>query len=303
MSKPTASLLLVDDEEMNRDMLGRRLELHGYRITFAETAGGVDWSSRAFDLVLLDVMMPEIERLPGPGPGPRDLFCGRTAGDHGDGQDPKQRRGRGLPATVPTTTSPSRSTSRSRWRGSRRTSRTAVRSSAARERDALRPGCARAPMTGSGTGTCAPKPSTTRRAGSRCSVSTRARSAPATMEWLDRVHPEDLPRSQGRPRRPPAGAHAPFRVRVSDAGQGPELSLDAQPRSGDQGTRRTGPRGWPARRPTSPAARWSTRSTAITQSAPLPRPAGKGDRAAQARSRSALRGPVPRPRSIQGGQR
>ncbi len=36
MSEPVASLLLVDDEELNRDMLGRRLELHGYRVTPAE---------------------------------------------------------------------------------------------------------------------------------------------------------------------------------------------------------------------------------------------------------------------------
>ena len=36
MNAPVASLLLVDDEELNRDMLGRRLELHGYRVTPAE---------------------------------------------------------------------------------------------------------------------------------------------------------------------------------------------------------------------------------------------------------------------------
>ncbi len=62
MSKPAASLLLVDDEEMNRDMLSRRLELHGYRVTLAE--GGREAldliEQEAFDLVLLDVMMPEM---------------------------------------------------------------------------------------------------------------------------------------------------------------------------------------------------------------------------------------------------
>ena len=30
------SLLLVDDEEMNRDMLARRLELKGYSVTSAD---------------------------------------------------------------------------------------------------------------------------------------------------------------------------------------------------------------------------------------------------------------------------
>ncbi len=62
MSEPVASLLLVDDEELNRDMLGRRLELHGYRVTPAESGrAALDLIEReAFDLVLLDVMMPEL---------------------------------------------------------------------------------------------------------------------------------------------------------------------------------------------------------------------------------------------------
>jgi class 3 adenylate cyclase/CheY-like chemotaxis protein len=54
------SLLVVDDNEMNRDMLSRRLKAKGYAVDVAEDgqqaldkigAGG-------FDLVLLDVMMP-----------------------------------------------------------------------------------------------------------------------------------------------------------------------------------------------------------------------------------------------------
>jgi diguanylate cyclase (GGDEF)-like protein/PAS domain S-box-containing protein len=62
MSASVASLLLVDDEELNRDMLGRRLELHGYRVTPAENGrAALDLIAReAFDLVLLDVMMPEL---------------------------------------------------------------------------------------------------------------------------------------------------------------------------------------------------------------------------------------------------
>jgi signal transduction histidine kinase len=41
MSEPVASLLLVDDEELNRDMLGRRLELHG-QVWHRAAAGEVD---------------------------------------------------------------------------------------------------------------------------------------------------------------------------------------------------------------------------------------------------------------------
>lgn len=53
-------LLIVDDEEMNRDMLSRRLELEGYCCLTA--AGGADalrlLTEHDFDAVLLDAMMP-----------------------------------------------------------------------------------------------------------------------------------------------------------------------------------------------------------------------------------------------------
>jgi diguanylate cyclase (GGDEF)-like protein/PAS domain S-box-containing protein len=65
MTASTGSLLLVDDEELNRDMLGRRLELHGYSVTQVE--GGRQaltlLDKRPFDLILLDVMMPEMNGL------------------------------------------------------------------------------------------------------------------------------------------------------------------------------------------------------------------------------------------------
>jgi diguanylate cyclase (GGDEF)-like protein/PAS domain S-box-containing protein len=65
MDTYSASLLLVDDDEMNRDMLGRRLELEGYTVCLAE--GGRQalelLEQQAFDLVLLDVMMPELNGL------------------------------------------------------------------------------------------------------------------------------------------------------------------------------------------------------------------------------------------------
>ncbi|MCU1349432.1 MAG: hypothetical protein JWO56_2462 [Acidobacteria bacterium] len=58
-------LLVVDDNEMNRDMLARRLQQKGYAVTTA--AGGAEAlrkiESEPFDLVLLDVMMPEISGL------------------------------------------------------------------------------------------------------------------------------------------------------------------------------------------------------------------------------------------------
>jgi adenylate cyclase len=65
MSTPRGSLLVVDDDEMNRDMLGRRLERRGYAV--ARAADGpralamID--SQRFDLVLLDIMMPGISGL------------------------------------------------------------------------------------------------------------------------------------------------------------------------------------------------------------------------------------------------
>jgi diguanylate cyclase (GGDEF)-like protein/PAS domain S-box-containing protein len=54
------SLLVVDDTEMNRDMLSRRLRRHGYHVHVAET-GEVALASVArerFALVLLDIEMP-----------------------------------------------------------------------------------------------------------------------------------------------------------------------------------------------------------------------------------------------------
>lgn len=59
------SLLVVDDNENNRDMLGRRLARRGYTVTMA--SGGQQAlaliATQAFDLVLLDIMMPDIDGL------------------------------------------------------------------------------------------------------------------------------------------------------------------------------------------------------------------------------------------------
>ncbi|HUS17988.1 MAG TPA: response regulator, partial [Chloroflexia bacterium] len=68
MSTPTAppaAILVVDDDEMNRHMLSRRLQRQGYEISVAKD--GIEAlqmiRQQTFDLVLLDVMMPGISGL------------------------------------------------------------------------------------------------------------------------------------------------------------------------------------------------------------------------------------------------
>jgi CheY-like chemotaxis protein len=58
-----AKILLVEDNEMNRDMLSRRLERRGYEVALA--VDGKDGIEKAqsgnFDLVLMDMSLPEID--------------------------------------------------------------------------------------------------------------------------------------------------------------------------------------------------------------------------------------------------
>jgi CheY-like chemotaxis protein len=56
------SLLVVDDNEANRNLLSRRLEREGYRVTVAENGRQAleMMQTQEFDLVLLDIMMPEL---------------------------------------------------------------------------------------------------------------------------------------------------------------------------------------------------------------------------------------------------
>ncbi len=56
-------ILLVEDNEMNRDMLSRRLQRRGYAVEIA--VDGVEGVARAleggWDLVLMDMSLPEID--------------------------------------------------------------------------------------------------------------------------------------------------------------------------------------------------------------------------------------------------
>lgn len=65
MNSQPCKILIVDDNEMNRDMLARRLEAKGYTIRLAEGAQGLLEHIReeAVDLVLLDVEMPVVSGL------------------------------------------------------------------------------------------------------------------------------------------------------------------------------------------------------------------------------------------------
>ena len=60
---PMAKILLVEDNEMNRDMLSRRLERRGYEVVIAvDGQQGVDLAqSSAPDLILMDMSLPVID--------------------------------------------------------------------------------------------------------------------------------------------------------------------------------------------------------------------------------------------------
>jgi diguanylate cyclase (GGDEF)-like protein len=65
MSQPSATLLLVDDDAMNRDALARRLSRSGYSVVTADSGGDAlrVVRERRIDAVLLDVMMPGMSGL------------------------------------------------------------------------------------------------------------------------------------------------------------------------------------------------------------------------------------------------
>lgn len=57
------TILLVEDNEMNRDMLSRRLERRGYTVSIAVDGpeGVAKGSAGGHDLILLDMSLPDIE--------------------------------------------------------------------------------------------------------------------------------------------------------------------------------------------------------------------------------------------------
>ena len=58
-----AKILIVEDNEMNRDMLSRRLERKGFDVVMAEDGkAGVDMSkSETPDLILMDLSLPVMD--------------------------------------------------------------------------------------------------------------------------------------------------------------------------------------------------------------------------------------------------
>jgi CheY-like chemotaxis protein len=56
-------ILLVEDNEMNRDMLSRRLQKRGYEVSMAmDGRQGVEMArAGGFDLILMDMSLPEID--------------------------------------------------------------------------------------------------------------------------------------------------------------------------------------------------------------------------------------------------
>ena len=58
-----ARILLVEDQEMNRDMLSRRLKKRGYQVSIAvDGAEGVDKArSETPDLILMDMSLPVMD--------------------------------------------------------------------------------------------------------------------------------------------------------------------------------------------------------------------------------------------------
>ena len=65
MTASQGTLLVVDDDAMNRDMLSRRLARHGYTVEVAEDGEQAlkMIEGQKFDLVLLDIMMPGVSGL------------------------------------------------------------------------------------------------------------------------------------------------------------------------------------------------------------------------------------------------
>lgn len=62
-AKTSFSILIVDDEPKNIQLLGNLLKENGYDVEFALSGiNALEWiNSKPFDLILLDIMMPEMD--------------------------------------------------------------------------------------------------------------------------------------------------------------------------------------------------------------------------------------------------
>jgi len=65
MNREAAKILVVDDQQENRDMLSRRLERKGFAVTTAnEGSQAIKLiQNEDFDVVLLDILMPGVDGL------------------------------------------------------------------------------------------------------------------------------------------------------------------------------------------------------------------------------------------------
>src|SRR5215469_6779300 len=65
MNAEASSILLVDDDELNREGLARRLRRHGYKVMVAKNGRAAIelLGDHRFDVTLLDVMMPGMSGL------------------------------------------------------------------------------------------------------------------------------------------------------------------------------------------------------------------------------------------------
>ena len=87
MKTSPGALLVVDDNEMNRDMLSRRLRRQGYEVVTAVDGPQCTGADRGagFELVLLDIEMPGMSGLEVLRILRQRLSAIRAADHHGDG--------------------------------------------------------------------------------------------------------------------------------------------------------------------------------------------------------------------------